>query len=168
MKVLFTCGREPNYTRNEVILRALRSRHLVTEVTDSHLGSLTIRNLRVLPRLIPYLTRDDYDLVFVGFYGYLLMPWVRRLTRRPIVFDAFLSNYDTLCFDRRRFRPRSIAGRLAYWLDRFACNAADTVLLDTVSHKSYFAEAFQLPDESLRHLYVGCNEDMFFPQPVMP
>jgi glycosyltransferase involved in cell wall biosynthesis len=164
LRVLFTCGRESSYTRNEVILRALRARHRITQVTDSHLGSLTIRNLRVLPRLIPHLTRDDYDLVFVGFYGYLLMPWVRRLTRRPIVFDAFLSNYDTLCFDRGRFRPHSIAGRLAFWLDRIACNAADTVLLDTASHKSYFAETFQLPDESLRHLYVGCNEDMFFPQ----
>jgi len=166
LKVLFTCGREPSYTRNEVILRALRARHYVVEVTDSHAGSLTIRNLRLLPRLIPYLTRDDYDLVFVGFYGYLLMPWVRRLTRRPIVFDAFLSNYDTLCFDRRRFHPHSIAGRLAFRLDRAACNAADRVLLDTASHKSYFADTVQLPDEKLRHLYVGCNEDMFFPQPA--
>jgi len=167
-KILFTCGREPEYTRNEVVLRALRARYAVTEVTDSRPGSLTARSLRVLRRLIPHLRRGDYDLVFVGFYGYLLMPWVRRFTHRPVVFDAFVSNYDTLCFDRRRFHPHSIVGRLAFWLDRTACHAADRVLLDTASHKKYFAETFHLSSDRLRHLYVGCNEDMFFPQPASP
>lgn len=164
LRVLFTCGREPNYTRNEVILRAMRARYTVTEVTDDRPGSLIARGVRVLPRLIPHLRRDDFDLVFVGFYGYLLMPWVRCLTRRPVIFDAFVSNYDTLCFDRRRFSPHSIPGRLAFWLDRIACNAADRVLLDTASHKMYFAETFGLVADRLYHLYVGCNEDLFFPQ----
>lgn len=165
MRILFACGREPSYTRNEVILRALRARDMVTEVTDDRSGSLTARSLRVLFRLIPHLMRDDYDLVFIGFYGYLLMPWARRLTRRPVVFDAFVSNYDTLCFDRQRFRPHSIAGRLAFWLDRVCCSMADRVLLDTASHKAYFADTFHLPADHLRYLYVGCNEDIFFPQP---
>jgi glycosyltransferase involved in cell wall biosynthesis len=164
-RVLFTCGREPGYTRNEVILRALRTRYDVLEVTDSRLGSLTARSLRVSWRLIPHLKRNDYDLLFVGFYGYLLMPWVSRLTSCPILFDAFVSNFDTICFDRQLFRPQSVIGRLAFWLDRAACNAADRVLLDTASHAAYFAHKLQLPAERLSHLFVGCNEDMFFPQP---
>lgn len=165
-RVLFTCGREPSYTRSQVILRALHARYAVTEVTDSRPGSLIIRSLRVLLRLIPYLKRDDYDLVFVGFYGYLLVPWVRRFTRRPVIFDAFVSNYDTLCFDRQRFRPHSAAGRLAFRFDQVAFDSADSVLVDTASHAGYFAETFHLPIDRLRHLYVGCNEDMFFPQPM--
>ena len=164
IRVLYTCGREPNYTRNEVILRALRAHYAVTEVTDTHPGSLIMRSLRVLPQLILKLRREDYDLVFVGFYGYLLMPWVRRLTQRPIIFDAFVSNYDTLCFDRQLFHPYSFAGRLALRFDVTACNAADRVLLDTASHAAYFAETLKLPADRLHHLYVGCNEDMFFPR----
>lgn len=164
-RVLFTCGREPSYTRNQVILRALRARYTVTEITDSRPQSLIARSLRLLVRLVSHLRRKDYDLVFVGFYGYLLVPWVRRLTNRPIIFDAFVSNYDTLCFDRQRFPPHSLAGRLAFWFDRVACNSADRVLLDTASHKAYFAETFDLPPDKLHHLYVGCNEDMFFPRP---
>jgi glycosyltransferase involved in cell wall biosynthesis len=164
-KILFTCGREPDYTRNEVILRALRARYDVTEVTDSRPGSVIVRTLRVLWRLVPYLRRNDYELCFVGFYGYLLMLWVRRLTSRPIVFDAFVSNYDTLCFDRQIFHPHSAGGRLAFWLDRAACRAADKVLLDTASHEAYFVQTFQLSAERMYNIYVGCNEDMFFPQP---
>lgn len=165
MRILFSCGREPGYIRNKVILRALHAQHTLTEVTDSRPGSLTVRSLRVLLRLLPYLRQDNHDLVFVGFYGYLLVPWVRQLTRRPIIFDAFVSNYDTLCFDRQRFSPHSIPGRLAFRLDQVASNAADKVLLDTASHQAYFTETFQLPAKRLGHLYVGCNEDMFFPQP---
>jgi glycosyltransferase involved in cell wall biosynthesis len=165
LKILFTCGREPGYTRNEVILRALRARYAVTEITDSQPGSLTARSLRVLLRLIPHLKRNEYELIFVGFYGYLLIPWVRRLTRRPVIFDAFVSNYDTLCFDRQRFPAGSIGGRLAFWLDRVACDSADMVLLDTACHQAYFAETFGLRADRLEHLNVGCNEDMFFPRP---
>jgi glycosyltransferase involved in cell wall biosynthesis len=165
LRILFTCGREPGYIRNSVILRALHARYAVTEVTDSRLGSLVGRSLRILPQLILRLKREDYDLVFVGFYGYLLMPWVRRLSQCPTIFDAFVSNYDTLCFDRRRFRPNSVAGRLAFWLDQIACNSANRVLLDTATHRAYFAETFDLSAKRLSHLYVGCNEDLFFPRP---
>jgi glycosyltransferase involved in cell wall biosynthesis len=166
MNILFTCGREPGYIRNKVVLTALRASHTVTEVTDEQPGSLTARSLRVLLRLIPRLKRGNYDLVFVGFYGYLLMPFVRRVACRPIVFDAFVSNYDTLCFDRKRFRPRSIVGRLAFWLDRIGCNAADKVVLDTKTHRAYFAETFKLPANRLSDFYIGCDEGLFFPRPA--
>jgi glycosyltransferase involved in cell wall biosynthesis len=163
MRVLFTCGREPQYVRNEVILRALRRRYQVTEITDNQPGSLIGRSLRLLPRLVKSVSRDNYDLLFVGFYGYLLIPWLRRLTHRPILFDAFVSNYDTLCFDRQQFQPNSIMGKLTFQLDRLACSMADFVLLDTAAHQQYFVETFKLEPEKLGHLYVSCNESLFHP-----
>ncbi len=165
MRILFTCGREPQYVRNEVILRALRKRYQVTEITDRGAGSLIARNLRLLPRLLSAVRRNDYDLIFVGFYGYLLVPWLRRLTKRPLVFDAFVSNFDTLCFDRKKFSPDSLMGKLAFQLDRLTCRSADLVLLDTAAQQRYFADTFDLPLSQLNHLYVSCNEAMFYPRP---
>jgi len=164
-RILFTCGREPEYTRNDVLLRALRPRHDLITVTDDRTGSLTARSLRLLPRLVRALRRPDYDLVFIGFYGYLLVPLARRLTHRPILFDAFVSNYDTLCFDRRRFAPTSLMGRLAFGLDRLGCNSANRVLLDTAAHREFFANTFDLPADKMRHLFVSCNENLFYPRP---
>ena len=83
-------------------------------MTDSRPGSLVLRSLRVLTRLLPRLVVGRHDLVLIGFYGYLLMPLVSVLSRRPVLFDAFVSNYDALCFDRARFSPRSLPGRLAF------------------------------------------------------
>jgi glycosyltransferase involved in cell wall biosynthesis len=163
-RILFTCGREPQYGRNEVILRSLRKQYQVIEVTDHQPGSLTARSLRLLPRLLKAVARRNYDLIFVGFYGYLLVPWLRRLSRAPLVFDAFVSNYDTLCFDRRLFQPDSLRGKMAFWLDKLACRQANLVLLDTASHRDYFIETFDLPQEKVDFLYVSCNEDMFYPR----
>ena len=139
MRILFTCGREPQYVRNDVLLRALRKRYQMTEITDSRAGSLTARNLRLLPRLLKAVRRNDYDLIFVGFYGYLLVPWLRRVTKRPVVFDAFVSNFDTLCFDRKKFGPDSLMGRMVFHLDRLACHSADLVLLDTAANSLGFS-----------------------------
>jgi glycosyltransferase involved in cell wall biosynthesis len=118
-------------------------------------------------KLLPNLWKE-YDGVFVGFYGQPLLPIVKLLTRKPIVFDAFVSTYDTLCFDRKWFKPNSVGGRLAYWLDRYTCLLADKVLLDTKTHADYFAETFDLPREKISVLYLGYDDNTFYPRDVQP
>ena len=164
-RVLFTCGREPEYVRNLLVRRALRQQFDVVEVTDSGAGSLLLRNLRLLPRLFAAI-RSPHDLVFVGFYGYLLTLFLSRLTRKPILFDAFVSNWDTLCFDRQAFKPDSIRGRLARALDRRACLTASHCLLDTHAHKQYFEGAFGIPDGRITTFYLGYDHELFHPRPL--
>ena len=163
-RILFTCGREGQYVRNLLVRRALQQRFDVLEVIDGHPGSLLLRNLRLVPRLLPAL-RSQPDLIFVGFYGHLLTLFLSRLTRAPILFDAYLSTWDTLCFDRQRFAPRSIAGRVAFALDRQAGLAARHTLLDTATHARFFAETFGIPEQRLSAYYVGYDEQVFYPRP---
>jgi len=101
--------------------------------------------------------------VFVGFYGYPLLPIVKLLTRKPIIFDAFLSTYDTLCFDRKWFGPNSIGGQLAYLLDKLALGLADRILVDTYAHADYFAGLYKLPREKLSVMYLGYDDTVFNP-----
>jgi glycosyltransferase involved in cell wall biosynthesis len=162
MRVLFTCGREPEYQRNIVLRTCLERNFHVFSVTDGT-PQLPLRYAHLALKLV--LTRAEYDMACVGFLGQPLMPLVRRLTRKPILFDAFLSVYDTLCFDRRRFSPHSAAGQLAYWLDRTSCSLADLVILDTEAHAQYFSYTFGIPATKLRRLFVGCDESVFFPRP---
>jgi glycosyltransferase involved in cell wall biosynthesis len=162
LKVLFICGREPEYTRNQMILRALERNFQVVRVTDSS-RPFILRSLLVILKLLPNLWRG-HDWVFVGFYGQPLLPIVKLLTRKPVIFDAFVSTYDTLCFDRKWFRPNSVGGWLTYLLDRYTCLLADKVLLDTRAHADYFAETFDLPREKLSVLYLGYDDSTFHPR----
>lgn len=167
MRVLFIAGRELSYPRNDVLLRAFR-RFAQVEVIGrpERPRSLLRRSLRLGLELAPRLVRGGYDLVFVGFYGHFLMLPAGMLSRRPVLFDAFVSTYDTLADDRKTISPASPAGRLAYALDRTACRLAAHTLLDTELHADYFARTFSLPRENFSALPVGCNEDLFYPQPA--
>ncbi len=165
MRVLFVCGREPEYVRNQIILKALRQHAEVTAITDSG-KTYIIRHIRLLFKILFHHKR--YDIIFVGFYGYLLIFLMRLLTRRPIVFDAYLSTYNTLCHDRRVFSPDSFIGRMAFLMDRLACSLADVVVLDTRAHIDYFVKLYRLPAEKFRVLYLGYDEELFFPRPPPP
>lgn len=160
MQVLFTCGREPEYPRNAILRTCLERSFSVLPVTEGT-PWLPLRYARLAIRLLR--TPPNYDLMCVGFLGQPLMPLARQLTRKPIMLDAFLSIYDTLCFDRCYFTPYSLAGQLAFRLDRASCALADLVVLDTQAHADYFCRTFGVPPTKLRSLFVGCDERIFYP-----
>lgn len=164
MNILFTCGREPEYPRNALLKKILEAHYPVTSLTDSA-KTYGKRFLRIFPRLLVQQLKG-VDLVFAGFLGQPLVPWIRMRSNIPILFDAFLSIYDTLCFDRKKCQPNSLLGRCAYWLDRTACRQADHILLDTQAHVDYFSTTFQIPQEKLSSIYVGCDEGLFYPRPA--
>lgn len=164
MRILYLIGREASYPRNDVILRAFRKFGDVEVIAGGDSGSLIWRSVRVFLRALPRLLARKYDLIFVGFYGHLIVLPASWLAGAPVLFDAFVSNYDTLCFDRQLFSPNSLIGRLAFWLDTTACRTADRVLLDTQAHLDYFGETFNVPSAKMSALPVGCNEDLFHPK----
>jgi glycosyltransferase involved in cell wall biosynthesis len=167
-RVLYLCGREPAYIRNRMIIKALGGHFRLDTITDNS-GTYLVRHLRlVLKCLLRRARTPSYDVVFVGFYGYFLIFLARLLWRCPVVFDAYVSNYNTLCMDRKLFRPDSLLGRLAFWLDCTACRLADVVVVDTYAHARYFATSFGIPDTRFAVIYLGCDETIFFPRQATP
>ena len=162
MKVLFISGRESTYTRNSIILKGLKANGMeIIECTDSS-KSYLLRYPKVLLKFI-FNKREDFDLIFIGFLGQPLVPIIRKLSNKPVVFDAFLSTYDTMCFDRKKFKPESVGGRFFYWLDKYSCELADRVLLDTNAHIDYFVNTFGLKRDKFQRVFVGADDSIFHP-----
>jgi glycosyltransferase involved in cell wall biosynthesis len=165
MKFLFICGREIDYTRNQVLLRAFKRIGEVDAVVKTgNTNSLTLQSIKISLRSIPKIIFSTYDLLFVGFYGHFLMIPAGILSRKPIIFDAFVSTYDTLVNDRLSYRPQSFAGKFAAFLDRFSCRLADKIMVDTPGQVQYFTDTFGIPREKMYSVPVSCNEDIFFPR----
>jgi glycosyltransferase involved in cell wall biosynthesis len=159
--LLFISGRETEYIRNHVLIQALQLScdvSICTPRAGSTVGRMAIGLLRFLAR------RPRYDLCFVGFYGQPLAIALGVLQHKPIVFDAYLSTFDTLCQDRRWFRPCSAIGKLARWLDRHSCQVATRVLIDTQAQARYFVETLGVFERKLETVYVGCDEALFYPR----
>ena len=163
-RILFAAGREASYVRNHLLIQAASALAEVTAITPDRPGSLSRNLLRVLRRLLPAL-RQPHDLVILGFYGHPLTPIVRRFTSAPILFDAYVSTWDTLCFDRQKYDPASVPGRAARWLDVTACRSSDRVMLDTQAHARFFIDSFHLPPDHVDTWYIGCDEAIFYPRP---
>lgn len=164
-RVLFISGREIGYIRNRVLLAALRI-HFEVIVFTTGARSTVGRTISGLARFIARC--PDYDVCFAGFYGQPIAIALSLLQRKPIVLDAYVSTYDTLCEDRRWFHPRSPVGRLAYWLDRHSCRVATHIITDTQAHAHYFTETFGVPRSKIAPVYVGCDEEIFYPRDEAP
>lgn len=162
MKVAVVMSREPSYTRNRVILDGLASAGVETvEYTDEG-ANYPLRFLKVLARFIFHRPKD-VDLVFVGFFGQPMVPFISRLTKKPLMLDAFLSAYDTMCFDRARFSPGSVAGRFLRWLDSYSCRRSDAVILETREHIQYFSSTFGVEESKFERVFVGAEDSIFKP-----
>jgi glycosyltransferase involved in cell wall biosynthesis len=92
------------------------------------------------------------------------MFFLRPFTRRPILFDAFVSTYDTLIEDRQFSGRESLLARITKQLDHAACHLADRVMLDTQLQIDYFVEQYHLLLGKFISCPVGCNEDIFYPR----
>jgi glycosyltransferase involved in cell wall biosynthesis len=168
MKILYITGREILYPRNDVILRAFQRFSDVTVIGYRTRGPLALRSIILSLQALPHLFFGRYDILFVGFYGHLIMLVVGLFSRTPILFDAFVSTYDTLVSDRGVFSPRSIQAKIAWWLDRTACRLADWILVDTPLQATFFQEHFTESSKMISAVPVGCNEDLFFFQKPKP
>jgi len=164
-RVLFISGREVEYIRNRVLIKALRMHFNVSILTPNARGIIR-RSIIGLSHFI--IRRPNCDVCFAGFYAQPIAIALSILQRKPIILDAYVPTYDTLCEDRRWFRPRSPIGRLAYWLDRHSCQVATRVITDTQAHAHYFAETFSIPQDKLVPVYVGCDESLFYPRNETP
>ncbi len=106
------------------------------------------------------------DVVLANFRSFEMLWLLRLLTRKPILYDAHISFWQSACEERQWFGERSPLGRLLFFLDRFNCRIADRVLIDTEAHRDYFVRTFVVPREKITVVYISCEDHLFFPRPA--
>lgn len=162
LNILYLSSYKPDYTRTESILDLFYRNKIIYKAILP--GYSKFRYLKVLFNLIKL--QKNYDIIFISFRGHEILPFIKLFSKKPIIFDAFISIYDTLCFDRKIFRPESLVGRLLKQYDKFLCKISDFILLDTKTHMDYFIKEFQVSIDKISYLYVGCNKNLFKPTKV--
>jgi len=111
------------------------------------------------------------DVLFVPFPGHYIMPlaWFMNLfTGKPLVFDAFISLYDTMVCDRKLVHPWSPKAWFLALMDRLSCALATVVLVDTPQHRDFFCAAFGVAPEKILVIPVGSRTDVFTPHSLLP
>ncbi len=161
IKICYFPGRESGYSRNRVLIKGMREAGIIVHDCSSASKSF----LRYISSFLKFLYfKNNCDFIFVGFLGQFLVPIIKVFTRKKILFDAFISIYQTMCFDRQIFSPNSLKGKLAKWIDQKSCADADIIFLDTDQHIQYFINTLDIDKDKLHKLPVGSDDSIFYPR----
>lgn len=145
----------------------------VEDKSRSGAAALILRFLRLIFAIYPalimrFLLAPRADVIFIPYFGLFdvlaLAPFA-SLKRTPIVWDAFLSLYDTVVIDRQLVKQKSVAARLLRGMESAAVRAAKTVVLDTKAHTDYFVRLHRAGAGKMKSVFVGA-EAAFFSRPA--
>lgn len=113
-----------------------------------------------------YLTAPDHDMVVVPYMGHfdvMIVAMMARMRRVPVIWDAFISLYDTAVCDRKMISKWNPVAWILRLIDRWAARLADHVVLDTKAHAKRFAELTGIEPSKTSAVLVGCEETYFAP-----
>jgi len=109
--------------------------------------------------------------MIVGYPGYTDMPlaWaITRFRRKPLVFDIFVSQYDTQVLDRQKVGRWSVHAVFYRLLDILSAWLADCVLIDTYAHGEYLHRLTGVPRRRVERVFIGADDEMIRPCPARP
>lgn len=163
-RVLYIATKNSDYLRLTQELRILRENGCeVTEIVSPS-KSYPKRLIYVFRKLLSVKIKD-YDMSFVGFAPQLVMPlFGRKLRKKSVMEDFFISMYDTLCCDRKKFRPNGLIGRLLHHIDAKTLAMADKAVCDTNAHGEFFCREFDFPCSKMTTLYLEADSDIYYPR----
>lgn len=165
MKVLFTCTDRPNMARN-LFYREFLQKHFEYDECVSFGKTYKTRIPHVLLLLLVKVWKKDF--FFVSYMGHFLVPLIRIFSKKPIIFDCYLSLYDMMCFDRKLFKPDSMPGRLCYWLDKTSLSKADHIIVDTDSLIDSLSKLYNIQRDKFLLFPLAVNEKKIFKHEVEP
>mgnify|MGYP003342862166 FL=1 len=106
------------------------------------------------------------DAVWVTEGGHRLVPFLKLFTSmagKPLIFDPFISRYNTRVEDRRWHSPNSLQAWVCKWQDWSSCSMANYLVFDTLDHQRYFFSRYGLK-KPFSVLEIGADEAVFHPR----
>jgi len=167
MNLCFFGSYQEDYQRNNIIRRGLNQ--IGVKVFECNIPYAL--GLRFWERYARLLTKHkalngEYDYLFVAEMNQKNMPLayiISKEYKKSVIFDPFISMYDSNVIDRKRVKANSFAVLKCFLWDKLSLKLADLVIADTYQHLCYFRDKFGIPEKRIKVLYVGCDDSIFNP-----
>jgi len=166
MKVCYLGPYQPDYGRNRVIIKGLMENGVEVIECNAYSSNRLLDYFKLLRKHLNL----DYDVIMLGnrdiYCSQPLVPFVKIMSRKPIVFDAILTSYEAEVVDRKLVKKGSVKAKLWYFLDYIALHTASAVLSDTDTHAKYYSYFYNVKLNKFRRVLVGSDEEIFYPRVV--
>lgn len=160
-RVLFITTKNIDYIRNSQEIKILAQRASSVTQIYSDKKKYIGRILEIWIRLLK-VKWHDYDTIFVGFAPQLVFPFYCKFSRQVVIIDFFISVYDTLINDRKKFGKRSGVAKCSHWLDKYVIKKADYIITDTRADAAYFIKEFQGNQAKFETMYLKADSTIYY------
>lgn len=163
-KVLFITTKNIDYIRNTQEIRLLEENAQSVEVLYSSKSKYIGRIVEIWMRL-GFRNLEKIDVVFIGFAPQLILPFFKwKIRKKKIIIDFFISVYDTLIHDRKKFKDNGIMAKACHRIDAVTLKYANHVITDTKADARYFIEEFQSDELKFETLYLEADKSIYYPR----
>ena len=149
----------PDYSRNRVLIKGLKQNDV--QVIECNQRGGRWKYIKLFFK--HWQIRNNYDFMIVGFPGQSVIWLAKLISKKPIIFDAFASIYDSMIEDRKLIKPKSLKALYYWFLDWLSCRLAAKILLDTEAHINYFIKQFHLKKNKFEKIFVGSDDEIMRP-----
>lgn len=150
---------DQEFSRNKVYISGLRARgYEVLICTDKTSGFLKYWHLFKKHQTL----RGKYDAMIVGYPGYIVVPFAKLITRKPVLFDALCSFYEGEILSRDVLHEIPFRKLYAKTIDWFATRCADAVLVESDKQCAYFITEMGVRAEKVITVYTGVDDSVFY------
>ena len=161
-RVLFFGIYDPAYARSIIVREGFEANgYEVVECRVDARAEYGARKYLTLFNQGRVLRHESFEHILVLFPGHTVVWLARLLFGRDIIFDAFVSLYDSNVDDRKRYAAHSFRAYRDRLLDWSSCLLAHTVLVDTDAQKQYFIKRIGVPGKKLIVVPVGASKAWF-------
>jgi len=187
MKICFFGTYEKDYPSNRIIIKGLRKNGI--NVVECHISLWEkqqnkhgdfLKIFSILKLIIDLLVAyaklcfmffskcKNADVIIVGYIGQLDIFFLKTLllfkkNKPKILFAPLVSLYDTAIIDRGLYGKNNLFSKLLFYIDKLSFKMADIVIFDTNEHINYICNLFNLGKSKFKRVWVGADEDMFYP-----
>lgn len=163
-KVCFFGIYDPHYSRNRILIRGFEENgYEVVHCRVNPREHKGVSKFSSLMREYSYIRKNTFDLVIVAFPGHTVVWLARILFGRRIIFDVFVSLYNSNVSDRKLYSGYSISGVKDWILDWHSAFLSKKILLDTNAHIDYFSKTFFINKNKFVRVFVGSDDTLFYP-----
>lgn len=147
------------FPRDRVLLHALeKAGYEIISCIDNKPSIQKYKNIFSKHRAL----YDEYDLALIGYTAHVLVPLIKLISRKKIVFNASNSIYEAVILDREKKNFFSILAIKSWLIDFLAFHLSDTNLVETDSQADFLSKTFFVKRSKFVRVWTSVNEDEFF------
>src|SRR5258708_930316 len=138
MRICYFGTYDEEYSRNAIDLKGLRANGVA--VVECHknnfkasIGILDflLNNLLLFTKGFFLFLKNKFDLLIIGYHGFYDFPsayLLCKIFRKPLIYDALISEYDNRVVDRQNLAAQSIKAKLIYQYEKIIYKYSNIII----------------------------------------